>query len=91
MLKDIDFAADWGCTMANCLEVSVQLEEVVVVLELVGRVKVVLAVQVCEGAFLRELNRLALDGNGQWCGCRLFRVRYMVGEFICPELACGQV
>ena len=62
-----------------------------VVLGLVGRVKVVLAAKVGEGAFLPELDRLALDGNGQGCGCRLFRVDFMVGEFVCPKLACGQV
>ena len=91
MLKDIGFTAGWGWAMADCVEVSVKLEEVVVVLGLVGRVKVVLAAKVCEGAFLPELNRLALDGNGQWCGCRLFRVGFMLGEFICPELTGGQV
>ena len=60
-------------------------------LGLVSRVKAILAAKVGEGAFLPELNRLALDGDGQRCGCRLFRVVFMVGELICPELACGQV
>ena len=91
MLEDIEFTAGWGWAMADCVEVSVHLEEMVVVLGLVGRVKVVLAAKVCEVAFWPELNRLALDGNGQWCGCRLFRVGFMVREFICSELACGQV
>ena len=57
-----------------------------VVLGLVGRVEVVLAAKVCEGAFLPEWDRLFFDGNGQWCGCRLFRVGFMVGEFVCRNL-----
>ena len=44
-----------------------------------------LAAKVGEGAFLSEFDRLALDVDGQGCGCRLFRVDFM------PELACGQV
>ena len=64
MLEDIDFNAGWGWTMADCVELSVELEEAVVVLGLVSRVKVVLAAKVCEGTFLPELNRLALDGDG---------------------------
>ena len=91
MLKDIDFTAGWGWVMADYVEVTVELEEVVVVLGSVGRVKVVLAAKVCEGAFLPKLDRLSLDGNGQGCGCRLFRVNFMVGEFVCPILACGQI
>ena len=40
------------------------MEEVVVMLGLVSRVKVVLAAKVHEGTFLPELNHLALDGDG---------------------------
>ena len=51
--------------MADCVKVSVQLEEMVVVLRLVSRVKVILAAKVGEGSLLAELYRLALDEDGQ--------------------------
>ena len=41
MLEDIDFAAGWSRAVANRVEVSVQLQEVVIVLGFVSRVKVV--------------------------------------------------
>ena len=37
-MEDIDFTAGWGWAMADCIEVAVELEEVVVVLGLVGRI-----------------------------------------------------
>ena len=85
MLEDIEFTAGWGWAMAYCVEVSVLLDEVVVVLGLVSRVKVVFAAKVCEGTFLPELNHLALDGDGKWRGCGLFGIGFMVWEFVCPE------
>ena len=58
---------------------------------MVGGVKVILAAEVGEGSLLAELYRLALDEDGQGCGDRLFRVNFVVWEFICTEFAGGQV
>ena len=91
MLEDIYFAAGGGGAVTDRIEVAVQLEEVVVVLGLVGGVKVIFAAEVCEGSSLSELYRLALDEDGQGCGGRFLRVDLVVGEFICAELACSQV
>ena len=60
-------------------------------LGLVGRVKVELTAEVCEGVLLSESYCFALNGNCQWCGGGLFRVDLVVGEFVCTEFACGQV
>ena len=54
MLQDIEFAAGWGWAVSDCVEVAVQLDEVVIMLGLVGRVKVVLAAKVGKGALLSE-------------------------------------
>jgi hypothetical protein len=67
MLEDIDFAAGWGRAVAYCIEVTVQLEEVVVVLGLVIRVEVVPAAKVDEGAVLAELYGFAVDVDGKGC------------------------
>ena len=58
---------------------------------MVGGVKVILAAKVCEGSLLAELYRLALDEDGQGCGGRLFRVNFVVWEFVGTEFAGGQV
>ena len=73
------------------MEVAVQLDKVVIMLGLVGRVKVVLAAKVGKGALLSESDCFALDGDGQGCGGGLFWVDFVVGEFICTEFARGQV
>ena len=77
--------------MADCVKVSVQLEEMVVVLCLAGRVKVILAAEVCEGSLLAELYRLALDEDGQGRGGRLFKVYFVVWELIGTKFAGGKV
>ena len=64
MLEDIEFTAGWGWAVTDRVEVAVQLEEVVVVLGLVGGIKFVMAAEVCEGSSLSELYRLALDEDG---------------------------
>ena len=60
-------------------------------LGLVGGVKVVFTAKVCEGSLLSELYCFALYGDGQWRSGGLLRVGLVVGEFVCPEFACGQV
>ena len=40
---------------------------------------------------LAELYRLALDEDGQGCGGRLFRVNFVLWEFVGTEFAGGQV
>ena len=69
--------------MAYCIEVSVQLEEVV--LGVVIGVKVVPAAKVCEGAVLAELYGFAVDVDGEGCGDVLFWVSAVVWEFICSK------
>ena len=91
MLEDIEFTAGWGWAVTDRVEVAVQLEEVVVVLGLVGGIKIVLAAELGEGSSLSELYRLSLDGDGQGCGGGLFRMDLVLGEFVCAELACSQV
>ena len=91
MLEDIKFAAGGGWAVTDCIEVAVQLEEVVVVLGLVCGIKIVLAAEVCEGSSLSELYRLALDEDGQGCGGRLLGVDFVVGKLVCAKFAGGQV
>ena len=91
MCEDIYFAAGRGWAVTDCIEVAVQLEEVVVVLGLVGGVMVVLAADVCEGSLLDDVYCLALNGDGQGCGGGLFRMDLVVGKFVCADSACGQV
>jgi hypothetical protein len=85
MLEDIKFAASWGWAVAYCIEVSIQLEEIVIVLGVVIGVKVVPAAKVCEGAVLAELYSFAVDVDGKGCGNGLFWVSAVVLEFICPK------
>ena len=85
MLEDIYFAAGWGWAVMDCIEVAVQLEEVAVVLGLVGGVKIVLAAEVCECSLLPEFYCLALNGDGQGCGGGLFQMDLVVGKFVCAE------
>ena len=42
-MQDVEFAAGGGRAVADCVEVAVQLEKIMVVLRLVSRVKVILA------------------------------------------------
>ena len=91
VLQDIEFAAGGGGAVADCIEVAVQLEKMMVVLRLGSRVKVILAAKVGEGSLLAELYRLALDEDGQGCGGRLFGVDFVVWEFIGAEFAGGEV
>ena len=77
--------------MADCREVAVQLEKMMVVLRLGSRVKVIVAAKVGEGSLLAELYRLALDEDGQGCRGRLFRVNFVVLELIGTEFAGGKV
>ena len=71
MLQDIEFAAGWGWAVSDCVEVAVQLDEVVIMLGLVGRVKVVLAAKVGKGACC--LSRIVLPwmvmARGVVVGC----------------------
>ena len=48
MLEDIKFTAGWGWAVTDCMEVAAQLEEVVVVLGLVGGIKIVSAAFIWE-------------------------------------------
>jgi hypothetical protein len=85
MLEDIKFAAGCGWAVAYCVDVAVQLEEVVVMLGVVIGVKVVPAAKVCEGALLAELYGFAVDVDGEGCGGGLFWVGAVVLEFVCPK------
>ena len=58
---------------------------------MVGGIKVVLAAEVCEGAFLSELYRLALGEDGEGRGGGLLWVDFMGGKFICAEFGGDQV
>ena len=58
---------------------------------MVGGVKVIFAAEVCEGALLSELYRLALDEDGEERVGGLFRVYLVGGKFVCVEFGGGQV
>ena len=56
-----------------------------------GQGQCIFAAEVCEGALLSELYRLALDENGDGRVDGLLRVHFVGGKFICAEFGGGQV
>ena len=72
--------------MPDCVEVSIELELVRIVLRLAFGVQVILASKICEGACLSQGDVRFVDSEDEWRCWWLLGVDAVISKFIGTEL-----